>query len=789
MVISALRVEIPTTVGAETPAQPDELEIAAAIAAVVSYIDASDNELINGAHIDDTTHNGWQRAAYHEAAGGAKVLSPRRYCKLSPWQASGFLKICLSLPLLCLSLTLAARSAGAQDSLPTLRELPADQQIYDTTAQPGRTERVIEQTSQRSSAQASQQQSLQQQQSFQQQQATQQQAQQPSQAPSGAQGTSQGTAQAPRRSQRDMYSRITPAQGYPFVNGRGNGATGTTQIQSTYSQTNRVSLPFNGPVTTQSTSDDSLSNGDRANTQTPTQTVTQTQVQIQTTSQAAQQPSIITPPARVVTKWALPQAPSSTQQNYDNVGIEPQTVRSTTVIKPAPAAVDPTIQALVQAANQLNPAFANKRTVLKIGLAFANSHLEIAALDGAQVRDAMTGSMVANLAPSSRWDVLLQNSGRGTQLAFFNKRAGDAQVTPRGQDAAPGIAYGDSKYKDVAFYPGARAAANYAPSSIRLPLRLANDSANGYDPSQSSESGYIISPRSGATNSVVAISGKLYRGAVWLKPLPRLVAAGQYRAAAFDVINLVDIEDYLLSVVPSEMPSGWPLEALKAQAIAARSYAVANVGKHGKDGYDLKATIDDQVYSGVSTESDNSNVAVAETSGLVLKHEGKAITAFFHSTSGGSTEFSENVWSKALPYLKSVPDYDDASPHFSWTKRISVDDLEKNVANDIGRLLSLSVVSRTGSNRAQYVLVQGSNGSKLVTGETLRKIYKLPSTLFNVGSETNTYIFAGRGYGHGLGMSQYGAKALAERGCNAAQILSYYYKDVTVDDAATAPSI
>jgi stage II sporulation protein D len=676
MVISALRVEIPTSVGAETPAQPDELEIAAAIAAVVSYIDASDNELINDATVDGNTNNGWQRAAYYEAAGGARVMAPGRHCKLSPWQASGFFKICLSLPLLCLSLCLSGQSAEAQDSTPALRELPADQQIYDT----------------------------------------------------------QGSAQMPRRSQRDMYSRIAPAQGYPFVNGRSSSATNNTQNQPAYPQTNRVTLPFNGPLAAQSAIAD----------------------------------------------------PSDEEQVHR---FEPQTVKSTTVIKPAPAAADPTIQALVQAANHLNPAFANRRTVLKIGLAFANAHIDIAAIDGAQVRDAMTGSMVANLAPSSKWDVLLQNSGRVTQLAFFNKRGGEAQVTPRGQDSTPGIAYGDSKYKDVAFYPGARATANYAPSSIRLPLRLANDSASNYDPSQSSQSGYIISPKSGDQNSVVAIAGKLYRGAVWLKPLPKLVAAGQYRAAAFDVINLVDIEDYLLSVVPSEMPSGWPLEALKAQAIAARSYAVANIGKHGKDGYDLKATIDDQVYSGVSTESDNSNVAVAETSGLVLKHEGKTITAFFHSTSGGSTEFSENVWNKPLPYLRSVPDYDDASPHFSWTKRIAVDDLEKNVASDIGRLLSLSVVSRTGSNRAQYILVQGSNGSKLVTGETLRKIYKLPSTLFNVGSETNTYIFAGRGYGHGLGMSQYGAKALAERGCNAAQILSYYYKDVTVDEAATAPSI
>jgi stage II sporulation protein D len=745
MVISALRVEIPTTVGAETPAQPDELEIAAAFAAVVSYMDASDNKLINGASKDDTTHGGWQRASYHEAAGGARVVAPRQYCKLSPWQTTGLFKICLSLPLMCLSLCLSARSVGAQDAQPTLRELPADQQTYDTTvrsqsqSQSPRTER-----------------------------ATSQQATKTQLAPQSATQTS------PRRLQRDMYSRITPPSGYPFVTGRSNSAV--TQGPTPDTQSNRVSLPFNGPVTSQSAKVD------------PSTDDNSTQVQ----SPALLPPSTIALPTRVVqTKWSLPQTPSPSQQSYDNVGIEPQTVKTTAVIKPAPAAADPTIQALVQAANTLNPAFANKRTIIKIGLAFANTRLDIAAIDGAQVRDAVTGSMVANLAPSSRWDVVLQNSGRVTKLAFLSKRAGDTQVPPNvSSDPGSGIAYGESsKYKDVAFFPGARTTANYAPSSIRLPIRLANDSSASYDPSQSSGSGYIVSPRAGDPNSVIVIGGKLYRGAIWLKPLPRQVAAGQYRAAAFDVINLVDVEDYLLSVVPSEMPSTWPLEALKAQAIAARSYAVANVGKHGKDGYDLKATIDDQVYSGVSTESDNSNVAVAETSGLVLKHEGKAITAFFHSTSGGSTEFSENVWSKPLPYLRSVPDYDDASPHFSWTKKISVDDLEKAVASDIGRLLSLSVVSRTGSNRVQYVLAQGSNGSKLVTGETLRKIYKLPSTLFNVGSETNTYIFAGRGYGHGLGMSQYGAKALAERGCNAAQILSYYYKDVTVDDAATAPSI
>jgi stage II sporulation protein D len=432
--------------------------------------------------------------------------------------------------------------------------------------------------------------------------------------------------------------------------------------------------------------------------------------------------------------------------------------------------------------NRVNQAFLGKKQTVKVGLAFGNCRVDVAAVDGAQIRDAVSGALMANLRPNSRWDIALVNNGHYSQLALSAKtQQADNQV------AASNTRYGDSsKYKNVAFYPGA------STSSIvnaRLPLKFSDADADGVVDANASSAGYIISPRQDDPNSVISFNGKLYRGSLWLKPLPRPVGGGQFKAAAFDVINLVDVEDYLLSVVPSEMPSGWPLEALKAQAVAARSYAIANLGKHGKEGYDLRATIDDQVYSGISSESDNSNLAVGETAGLVLKHEGRPITAFFHSTSGGSTEVSERVWGKPLGYLQSVPDYDDASPHFAWSRRFAADDLEKMVGADVGRLLSISVVTRTGSNRAQDLLVQGANGSKTVSGESLRKSLKLPSTLFNVGNDGNGYIFAGRGYGHGLGMSQYGAKALAERGCNAAQILSYYYKNVVVDYAAATPGM
>jgi stage II sporulation protein D len=236
--------------------------------------------------------------------------------------------------------------------------------------------------------------------------------------------------------------------------------------------------------------------------------------------------------------------------------------------------------------------------------------------------------------------------------------------------------------------------------------------------------------------------------------------------------------------VPSEMPSSWPLEALKAQSIAARSFALARCGRREADGYDVKATIEDQVYSGVGAESNNSNRAVAETCGQVLKHNGNVVTAFFHSASGGCTELSENVWSKPVPYLKAVPDYDDESPHFSWTRAFNVGDAEQALARhgkNIGKLLVIMPVARGVSPRVRWLMVVGTERTTFISGEIARKAFALPSSSFNVASADGSYIFAGRGFGHGLGMSQWGAKKLADAGYNADQILSHYYKDISIE--------
>ena len=125
------------------------------------------------------------------------------------------------------------------------------------------------------------------------------------------------------------------------------------------------------------------------------------------------------------------------------------------------------------------------------------------------------------------------------------------------------------------------------------------------------------------------------------------------------VINELPLEQYLQGVVPSEMPSSWEMEAHKAQAIAARSYAMANLGKRAKYGYDLKDTPEDQAYGGASAERTNTNKAVTDTSGIVIIYDGKIIPAYYSASAGGQTRSSGQVWTKDLAYLKSVPSFDD----------------------------------------------------------------------------------------------------------------------------------
>ena len=150
-------------------------------------------------------------------------------------------------------------------------------------------------------------------------------------------------------------------------------------------------------------------------------------------------------------------------------------------------------------------------------------------------------------------------------------------------------------------------------------------------------------------NGFVSVKRKWYRGHF------KVINDG----LGLTVINDIPLEKYLQGVVPSEMPSSWEHEAHKAQAIAARSYAIANKGKRAKYGYDLKDTPEDQAYGGASAEKTNTNDAVSETAGIVLVCQGKIISAYYSASAGGRTNTGGQVWSRDLPFLKSVPSFDD----------------------------------------------------------------------------------------------------------------------------------
>ncbi len=155
----------------------------------------------------------------------------------------------------------------------------------------------------------------------------------------------------------------------------------------------------------------------------------------------------------------------------------------------------------------------------------------------------------------------------------------------------------------------------------------------------------VIKP---GTGGYISAKSKWYRGFLMI----------QNRGQKLTVINNVDLEDYIKGVVPSEMPSGWEMEALKAQAVAARSYALANLGKRASLGFDLKDTPEDQAYGGASAETARTNSAVDETSGLVLTYNYKVVPAYYSASAGGKTINASQVWGNDLPFIRSVPSYD-----------------------------------------------------------------------------------------------------------------------------------
>ncbi len=270
-------------------------------------------------------------------------------------------------------------------------------------------------------------------------------------------------------------------------------------------------------------------------------------------------------------------------------------------------------------------------------------------------------------------------------------------------------------------------------------------------------------------------NGYVWIGDRWYRGRTRLIRQDDHITA----INHVDLEQYLYSVVGAEAVSSWPIEALKAQAVAARSYALykRNTGSNGI--YDVDTTIGTQVYKGLDSEYTTTHQAVNGTLGQIMTYNNEVILAAFHSSSGGHTENVEDIWTSPLPYLRAVVDYDHESPVFEWQQVIPVSKIRRLVAG-VGRIRGLQPEKMTPRGRVITMKVTGDRGTATVSGKKLRKALDLRSTLFRVSTDGKNLHVKGRGFGHGLGLSQWGAYYLAKQGVNYHQILAHYYQSANL---------
>ena len=249
------------------------------------------------------------------------------------------------------------------------------------------------------------------------------------------------------------------------------------------------------------------------------------------------------------------------------------------------------------------------------------------------------------------------------------------------------------------------------------------------------------------------------------------------------IVNELPLEDYVVGVLRAETSERWPLETLRAQAIVARTYAAYHrTLKTGKP-YHIVASTAHQVYAGRVAATSPIWEAVRTTAGRVLLWEGELFPAFYHSASGGYTEDPRTVFAaRNMPRLKAIRDeFSAGAPNFHWGLDLRLGDLTEILRRhgvDVGAIEAIEVTERTPSLRASVVTVHGARGSARLRGNEFRRMVgyeTIRSTLFAVAVDGATARFAGRGYGHGIGMSQWGAKGMAEHGYAAEKILEYYY--------------
>lgn len=295
--------------------------------------------------------------------------------------------------------------------------------------------------------------------------------------------------------------------------------------------------------------------------------------------------------------------------------------------------------------------------------------------------------------------------------------------------------------------------------------------------------------------ATVQIDGRAYRGAIELRAGPRGLL----------VVNRLDLESYLGGVVGAEMGRRTPeeIEALKAQAVASRTYALRNMGRWRDQGFDLVADVNAQAYVGIAQESPQALEAVRATRGEILVYDGAPIDAFYSSTCSGRSEDARDVFPSGRPYLRALPDLDPsgtawcaASPRFRWTEQWTAAELAATLRRTLpvngmgaaraGDLTEMRVLDRSTGGRINRLELAGRNGRTVLTGQVIRRVLSptggglLRSTDFTVriarrGGRLERLEIDGRGNGHAVGMCQWGAVGRARAGQDYRTILTGYF--------------
>jgi len=316
------------------------------------------------------------------------------------------------------------------------------------------------------------------------------------------------------------------------------------------------------------------------------------------------------------------------------------------------------------------------------------------------------------------------------------------------------------------------------------------------------QGGSLVARASGS--ALIAVNGKHYRGEL-------LFVQGD---SGISVVNRVRMDDYLRGVVPLEIGTSddRDVEAVKAQAVTARSYAYVHVGDRTTRPYDVSASVNDQLYGGADAETAVANAAVNATRGIVLQYEGRVVNAPYHSACGGSTAAAEEIWrTSSEPYLQRVSDqipgtdrfYCDIAPRFRWTRTLDGETLRAALVRYLatytatpggypGTPRDIQVDTRTPSGRVGTLKIATDRGNYVLWGNDIRYVLRAPggeilnSTSFNVEATTGRdgaiarLVLRGTGYGHGVGMCQWGAIGRARAGQDFHTILRTYYPGTTV---------